>query len=139
MNRTGIRAFLAILVILVVFLIALTWGGGDEPQMMDGRKLIASAQAYADSLEADGQPRPESVKVQALVAGGFLDGKEADGFNGMDVTVFLFTRPAKEDDVVVRAVLVDGSSVEMLANGNVFEREAPQPNEGESQAGGETP
>lgn len=122
MNQTGIRAALVGVVLLVVLLIALSSGGdGSSPPMMDGRRLIAAAQAYANAAETNGLARPSSVKVEALVATGLLTGNEAKGFQGMDVTVYLFERPAKADDVVIEAALADGGKVVMHADGTVHE------------------
>jgi hypothetical protein len=110
----------ALAVVVVAVLALSAYWERKQPVFTNASKLIAALQAFSHDRVTHGQPLPQQVSLQDLVAGGYLMTNDVAAFDGIDVTFFtgasetspqaiLAVARQRADDKQVTCLLADGS------------------------------
>jgi hypothetical protein len=90
------------------------------PGRVDAGKIVASAQAYAQTLKSQGAAVPPTISLQVLIQSGLLPHKDVSGFDGLSVMVSLQPLdPAQPRQFLAEASLADGSRLVVYSDGTV--------------------
>ena len=93
--------------------------GAPSGERVNGIRIVAAAQGYTRSLLVAGRPIPQSVRLDELVAHGFLKPEDVAAFHGLDAAVLLASTQRGPQTVLMRVRFPDGTDLMLLADGSV--------------------
>ena len=120
----------AFILIVASVLLAVTAGLGylafrtrdSQSGTLNGVRLIQAVRTFAEDLQTQGRPVPDSVPAAELVRRGLLTEGDLGDLAGFDFTVSLRVDESRPQEVLARVQLPDGSQVIALADGSVQQR-----------------